>query len=192
MTYRHVHAASRPTLAKNARMGHPLWEMAHTNIIKGGPPAPVRPFPTSRRQPLTAIAFDNNEPTSKPTKLDAYSSIPRGGFMSLKGHPRIAGQVTIAVQTLLASLALFAFLVMRNAPPDFPSPPSLHHSSITTVSDRTQRPQFNSEGLQWSAPVTRFLPYPPATESAHTNPAPQLLSSLQTSGFHYNRPPPAS
>jgi len=34
-----AHAASPPTLAKNARMGHPLLEMVHTEIAKGGPPA---------------------------------------------------------------------------------------------------------------------------------------------------------
>ncbi len=34
-----AHAASLPTLAKNARMGHPQWEWCTQRIVKGGPPA---------------------------------------------------------------------------------------------------------------------------------------------------------
>ncbi len=34
-----AHAASRPTLAENARMGHPQWERCTQRSFKGGPPA---------------------------------------------------------------------------------------------------------------------------------------------------------
>jgi len=34
-----AHAASRPTLAKSARMGHPLLEWRTQTIMKGRPPA---------------------------------------------------------------------------------------------------------------------------------------------------------
>ena len=37
-----AHAASRPTLAKNARMGHPQWEWCTQRSLKGGPPARPR------------------------------------------------------------------------------------------------------------------------------------------------------
>jgi hypothetical protein len=111
------------------------------------------------------------------------------GYMSLNGDPRDRSRGTRAI---LAFAALFALLVVRIAVPDFPKPPSLHHSSISTVSDHGQRPHFDSERLQWSAPVTHFLPFPPAFESAHLIPTSQLWSALQTKGFHYNRPPPVS
>jgi hypothetical protein len=112
--------------------------------------------------------------------------------MSLNGHPRNCGRKAIWAQAFLAFAALFALLVIRNAPPHFPNPPSLHHSSFNSVSTHDQRPRFDSGGLQWSAPVSHFLPFPPAAESAHLTPIPQLWSVLQSKGFHYNRPPPAS
>ena len=109
--------------------------------------------------------------------------------MSLNGHPWKRSRDT---RVILAFAALFALLVIRTAPPDFPKSSSLQHSSIKTVSSHDQRLHFDSEGLQWSAPVGHFLPFPPAAESAHLPPASQLWSALQTKGFHYNRPPPAS
>jgi len=112
--------------------------------------------------------------------------------MSLNRHPRNAKRGTIWVQTFVASIALFALLVIRNAPPDFPKPSSLHHCSINAVSSHDQRPRFNAGGLEWSAPVSHFLSFPPAAESARLTPVSQLSSPLQTKGFHYNRPPPAS
>ena len=112
----------------------------------------------------------------------------RVGFMSLNGHPRDRSRGTRAI---LAFAALFALLVIRIAPPDFPRLPSLHHSSVNTVSSHDQRPHFDSEGMQWSAPIGHFLPFLPAAESAHLSPASQPWSAVQTKGFHYNRPPPA-
>jgi hypothetical protein len=44
MTYKHVRAASRPTLAKNARMGHPQWEWRYTDITEDGPSANAQQF----------------------------------------------------------------------------------------------------------------------------------------------------
>lgn len=113
------------------------------------------------------------------------------GYMSLNGHTRSRRREAISFQSTLAFAALFAFLVIRNAPPDFPRPPSAHHSLITVVSNHSHRPHFDSDGLQWSAPVKVFLPFPPAAVSAHFTSSSQLLSTLQTKGFHYNRPPPA-
>lgn len=109
--------------------------------------------------------------------------------MSPNGHPRDCSRNTRAI---LVFAALVALLLIRTAAPDFPKPPSLHHSSVNAVSSHEQRPHFDSEGLQWSAPVGHFLPFPPAAESAHLTPAFQPWSALQTKGFHYNRPPPAS
>ena len=112
--------------------------------------------------------------------------------MSSNVHPRNRRREAISTQAFLAFAALFALLVIRTAPPDFPRPPSLHHSSVNAVSSHDERPRFDSGGLQWSAPVGHFLPFPPAADYGHLNPVPQLWSALQSKGFHYNRPPPAS
>jgi hypothetical protein len=92
----------------------------------------------------------------------------------------------------LAFAALFALLAIRSAPPDFPKPTSIRHSLFSAVSSHSERPRFDASGLQWSAPVDHFLPFPPVAGSAHLAPFPQLWSALQSKGFHYNRPPPAS
>jgi len=112
--------------------------------------------------------------------------------MSLNGHPQNRRCEAVWSQALLAFAALFAVIIIRSAPSDFPEPPAFHHSSVSAVSSHDQRPRFDFEGLQWSAPLSLFLPFPPAAESAHLTPATQLWSALQTKGFHYNRPPPAS
>ena len=36
-------ASSPPTLAKNARVGHPLWKRCTWIVVKGGPPAKAGP-----------------------------------------------------------------------------------------------------------------------------------------------------
>lgn len=112
--------------------------------------------------------------------------------MSLSEDTRGGRHEAIWIQAFLAFTALFALLVARNVPPEFPKLPSLHYSSVIAVSNHGQRPHFDSDGSQWSAPVSVFLPFPPAAESTHLGVTPQLLSALQTKGFHYNRPPPVS
>ena len=112
--------------------------------------------------------------------------------MSLNGNPRSIWRQAIGIQAIVACAALFALLAIRNVPPDFPQTPSLHHSSISAVSSHDQRPHFDSNGSQWSAPVSRFLQLPPTSDPAHLTPTRRLLSALQTKGFHYNRPPPVS
>jgi len=112
--------------------------------------------------------------------------------MSSNGHPQNRRREAVWSQALLAFAAVFALLLIRTAPPDFPKLPSVHHTSINAVSSHDQRPRFDSDGLQWSAPVGHFLPLPPAAECAHLTPVTRLWSALQTKGFHYNRPPPVS
>ena len=111
--------------------------------------------------------------------------------MSLNGRTRSRAHEAICIQALLAVAALLALLVIRIAPPHFTSQ-GLHHSSINAISSHDQRPHFDSDGSQWSAPVRHYLPFPPAAESTHLIPTSELCFALQTKGFHYNRPPPAS
>lgn len=112
--------------------------------------------------------------------------------MSSNGRSRNRCREAVWTQVFLAFASLFALLAIRNAPPEFPKPPSLHHSSFNAVSTHGVRPRFDANGLQWSAPVSHFLPFPPAAYSAHLTPVPQLWSALQSKGFHHNRPPPVT
>ena len=108
--------------------------------------------------------------------------------MSLGRKFRSDSQRRSWTEVLLASSALLALLVARNALPDFPKVPSAQ-SAASAVSHHDQRPRFD-HGPQWSAPADRFLPRPPVAESSHLAPRPQRFLALQTKGFHYNRPPP--
>ncbi len=118
-------------------------------------------------------------------------AISRVGCMSLDRHFPSGSFRTICIRAALASIALLAVLAARNVPPHFPSV-SCAHSAARADSHHDQRPRFENSGSKWRAPVDSFRPAPPATESAHLTPAPQLFSTLQTKGFHFNRPPPIS
>jgi len=111
--------------------------------------------------------------------------------MSLERHFRSGNHGTMWIRAVLACAALFALLAARNVPPDFPRAPCVH-STVGTASHHDQRPRFDNSGLKWSAPAASFLPTPPVAESAHLAPTPQPFSTLQTKGFHFNRPPPIS
>ena len=98
---------------------------------------------------------------------------------------------TLWIRAVLASAALFALLAARNVPPDFLSALSVH-STVTAASHHDQRPRFDNSALRWSAPAATYLPVPPVAESPHSILTPQLSSTVQTKGFHFNRPPPIS
>jgi len=110
--------------------------------------------------------------------------------MSLKRYSRIRNRAAGWMRVIPALAALLALVVARNVPPQFTRVASPQHSAISAIARHQQRPRFDSATSHWSGPVARFLPFAPTTESAHTAPAPQLSSTLQTKGFHYNRPPP--
>lgn len=93
---------------------------------------------------------------------------------------------------MVASAALFAFLVIRNAPPHCPPHLSIPRSSIKAALHQGHRPHFDSDRFEWSAPAKAFLPYSPGAESPCLNCVSQVASALQTEGTHYNRPPPVS
>jgi|GEM_PF-4045420 len=93
---------------------------------------------------------------------------------------------------MVASAALFAFLVIRSAPPHFPFHFSIHHSSIKAVFHQGHRSHFDSDRFQWSAPAKAFLPFSLAAEPPYSNSVSRVWSALQTEGVRYNRPPPIS
>jgi hypothetical protein len=111
--------------------------------------------------------------------------------MSRNGDGQNRKRGAIWIRSFLAIAPLLALLIIRNLPPEFPNAASLHQSSINDVLKHSQRPRFDFDGLQWSAPASRFLPFPPADESEPPVPSAQLRTALQSKGFHYNRPPPA-
>jgi hypothetical protein len=116
--------------------------------------------------------------------------------MSLDRHPRSGRRGTIRIHAIVAFSALVALLVARNIPPDFHQAVSLQYSSvasvfsISAVSSHDQRPRFDCNGSQWSAPAASFLPFPPAAVSVHSACTSHLFPNRNTKGFHYNRPPP--
>ena len=117
--------------------------------------------------------------------------------MSLARHPRNGGQEASRVYAVLGTAVLFALLVARNVPPEFPKTASLQHSStsnslISALSSHDQRPRFDCSGSQWSAPVKGFLPFPPAEALSHLTSPSQIFPALPVKGPHFNRPPPCA
>jgi hypothetical protein len=110
--------------------------------------------------------------------------------MSLEQYSRSRRRSTICIRAFLAFTALFALLAARSVAPNFPQLLS-HHASISAASQHDQKPRFDCDGLQWVAPSGSFLLTPPAMETTSVRLESQLLSTLQTKGFHYNRPPPS-
>jgi|SRR5579872_981272 hypothetical protein len=97
---------------------------------------------------------------------------------------------SISKRFTVGIVAVLALLAARNVPPVFHHLNS-HSCSIRAVSSHDQRPHFDFNGLQWSAPVRAFLPLPAVATASEVATSSQLFSSIQTKGFHYNRPPPA-
>ncbi len=106
--------------------------------------------------------------------------------MSPGRHFRIRGKRAVWLRALLASVVLVAIFVARGAPSQFPSA----DHSISADSYHDQKPRFDNSGPGWSAPVATFQFFPPSARSAHGIAAPLLFSTLQTEGFHFDRPPP--
>jgi hypothetical protein len=111
--------------------------------------------------------------------------------MSLQRHFWSSSHGAVWSRAVLVSVVFFAVLAARNVPPHFPKVAGTQ-SAISADSHHDQRPRFNTNSSKWSAPTDSFVPFPPAAESAHITPTPQLFSTLQTKGFHFNRPPPLS
>jgi len=113
------------------------------------------------------------------------------GQMSLERHIRSGRHDGILIQAGLACVAVIAVLAARNAPYDFSKAPYIH-SAISADSHYDKRPRFDDSRSKWIAPADSFQFIPPSAESVHLTQTPQPFSTLQTKGFHYNRPPPIS
>jgi hypothetical protein len=109
--------------------------------------------------------------------------------MSPATYFRSASHGTIWIRAMFACTALFAVLAARNVPVHFPQA-SCAHSAVSADSHRDQRPRFNNSGLKWSPPAGSFRLAPPTAQSVHLTSPLRSLSTLQTEGFHFNRPPP--
>lgn len=114
------------------------------------------------------------------------------GYVSLTGHSGGGKrkEKAIWIRGMIALAAVFAFLVIRNSPPNFPQRLSIHQSSVTAVFNHGYRLHFDSDRLHWSSPAKTFFPFSPSARSQDLNSASQVLSALRTKGFRYNRPPP--
>jgi hypothetical protein len=98
------------------------------------------------------------------------------------------GAVWIA--TVPAVVMLSSLLVAQNVPLEFPSA-AVGQCSISAGLTHAQTQRFDSDGSQWTAPVGAFVILQPAG-SVRWNFTQQLLRSVQTKGFHFNRPPPTN
>jgi hypothetical protein len=119
--------------------------------------------------------------------------------MSFREHlqRRIFSAITlsaITVKGISSLVALFALMAATFIVPEFPRWQPIQLSSviagIAAGSTQIQGSRFDSDGLQWSTPVSIFLSYPPTTESVSATYIPQPVSVRQNRGFRYNRPPP--
>jgi hypothetical protein len=97
---------------------------------------------------------------------------------------------TLWIATVPAYVVLSSLLVAQNVPLEFPSA-SVGQCSISAGSTIGQTQRFDSDGLQWTAPVGAFVILPP-TGRVNWNFTQQLLRAIQTKGFHFNRPPPTN
>lgn len=126
----------------------------------------------------------------------AYNHPYQGAMMLLDWDPRSVR--TIRIHAILAVAGLFALLVARNVPPDFPTLGSLQQpstsalSTISAVSSHDQRPRFDCNGLHWSVAAGEFLPFPPTARTHHLTSASEIFPASSIKGDHYNRPPPVA
>jgi hypothetical protein len=99
------------------------------------------------------------------------------------------GRVWVA--TVPALLVLTSLLVAQNISLEFPRAPSPRQCSMNARSTLGQTQRFDSDGMQWIAPVGAFVMVP-SEEGANWALTQQPLPAIQTKGFHFNRPPPTS
>src|SRR5579862_112488 len=110
--------------------------------------------------------------------------------MSSHSHTRRDTAGTYWIRGSLGVAVLLAVLVARSVPPQFPSSTN-SASSIHDVSGHDQRPRFNFDTTKWILPTSSFQPLRSTRTASLITPKSPIFSSLQATGIHYNRPPPA-
>jgi hypothetical protein len=109
--------------------------------------------------------------------------------MSLLRDYTNRSQRPLIYRAVLAAVVLFAIFAARGVPPDF-SQALNPHSTIAANSHHDQRPRFVDSAYQWGAPPATFQLTLPNAELAGLIVEPEVFSTIQTKGFHFNRPPP--
>jgi hypothetical protein len=93
----------------------------------------------------------------------------------------------------LALIALLALLATASATPESHRASAVQQSlTIAATSSQINASRFDSDGLQWNAPVNVCLSYLPRAEFVHSSLVAYVPSGLEIEGFCYNRPPPAA
>jgi hypothetical protein len=117
-----------------------------------------------------------------------------GRLKFFRRHLRRCTFSAITMKGISSLVALFALLAATFIAPEFPRWRPIQLSSVSAGiaagSARIQGSRFDSDGLQWSAPVSIFLSYPPPTELKSATYIPQPVAVRWNRGFRYNRPPP--
>ena len=117
-------------------------------------------------------------------------------MMSILRHSPHATPRKTRFYAIIGIIALFALFVARSVSTQFPNVAPLERSAtsntalVSVISSHDQRPRFDCSGLQWSAPVNVFLPFPPSETSNHLTSPSRIFPALHVKGPHFNRPPP--
>jgi hypothetical protein len=91
--------------------------------------------------------------------------------------------------TIFALAMLSSLLVAPKVPLEFPQATSVRQCSVSTGSTHGQASRFDSDGLQWAAPLSTSVILPCAAQ-ANSTLTQQLFPAIEVKGFHFNRPPP--
>jgi len=149
----------------------------------------------SIRTSVTSIRLLSDSSCGQP-KAAYNHHLKRGEIMSLVWHPRNGRPGATRVYAVIGMAAIFALLVARSIPPEFPKLASLQHSAtsgssfVVAVSSHDQRLRFDCNGSQWSAPVNGLLPFPPTETSNNRTSPSQIFPTVHVKGSHFTRPPP--
>jgi hypothetical protein len=98
---------------------------------------------------------------------------------------------TVWVTALTALLVLSSLLVAQNVSLEFSRAPSIGQCLISAGATHPPSQRFDTDGLQWIAPVGAFVILTSAEGANWALTQPHLIA-IQAKGFHFNRPPPTN
>jgi len=98
---------------------------------------------------------------------------------------------TVSIATVPALVVLSSLLVAQNIPLKFPPAASARQCSIGAASAQCQTQRFDSDAVQWMAPVVAIAILPSRGKAKRT--FTQILHpAIQIKGSQFNRPPPTN